>query len=230
MKDDRTEQPGSPGRRAAVYWFSDGLPELVFGAAFLAWGILGMVWRFNLPVRWTKIPMIAASLGFLLVFLFDRKILDWLKARLTYPRTGYVRPPAEPKPPQPGETMSLMNAPPYDENVTWFRLATVFVFFQATMLAGSYHGLRSVPVLMTAASVLVYALNLREPRSYAWWSVLPIAVAGWASAWVDVPAASREFLPILIGGAWLLSRGTWALVRYLRANPGHANLEPIAHE
>jgi hypothetical protein len=33
MKDEAAGQPGSPGRRAAVYWFSDGLPEMAFGVA-----------------------------------------------------------------------------------------------------------------------------------------------------------------------------------------------------
>jgi len=223
-------QAKSPGRRAAAYWFSDGLPEAVFGLAYLTWGVLGMAWSLRLAGRWSRTAGVAASLAFFLLWAFDRKALDWLKARLTYPRTGYVRPPAEPKPPLPGENLSIMNAPPYDENVTWFRLATVFVFWQVQMLVDMFRQPWGVPVLMTAAAVVVYVLSRSEARPYSGWTVLPIAVAGVASAWLRMPADSRLYLPILIGGAWLLARGTWTMVHYLRAHPRPAAVEATSHE
>jgi len=228
MKDSIAEQGDSPGRRAAAYWFSDGLPECIFGAAYLVWGVLGIVWRLDLLVHWGRLPMLAGLLGFSLVLGFDRKILEWLKVRLTYPRTGYVRPPAYPEPP--GAVQTLMDAPPSDENVTSFHRFTVVVFFQAMILATMSREFWTVPVCMTIVAVLVYILNRREARQYPWWSVLPIALAGWLSLLVSLPLKIRPLLPILIGGAWLLSRGTWTLVHYLRAHTRPAAVEALSHE
>jgi hypothetical protein len=83
---------------------------------------------------------------------------------------------------------------------------------------------------MTLAALMVYLLNRQEARPYSWWSVLPIAAAGWATLWLNVPARSQQFLPLLIGGAWLLLRGTWTLAHYLRAHPRPTAMEPAAHE
>jgi hypothetical protein len=160
----------------------------------------------------------AALLGFMILFVWDRKILDRLKARLTYPRTGYVRPPAPPR------------GSGKDENVTGFPWSTVWLFWVALTFVHFWDSQWMVPLLMAVVAAWIYAANRREARPYVWWSVLPIAVAGLASAWLDLSVKSREFLPILIGGAWLLARGTWTLVHYLRAHPRSAAMEATSHE
>ena len=43
MNNNTVEQMESPGRRAAAYWFVDGLPEIAFGFALLTFGLFG-VW------------------------------------------------------------------------------------------------------------------------------------------------------------------------------------------
>ena len=40
------------GRRAAAYWFIDGLPEIFFGILYLVWGFIGLVWGFYLGNPW----------------------------------------------------------------------------------------------------------------------------------------------------------------------------------
>jgi hypothetical protein len=212
MKDDRAGQPDSPGRRAAAYWFSDGLPETAFGVAYLVFGGLGVVSRLRTPDHWMELTVGAALLGFMILLHGSPKILDSLKARLTYPRTGYVRPPGG------------------DQCAYRFGVVTVWMFFVAMTWVHFWDSRWMVPVLMTIVAVLVYALNRREARPYSWWSVLPLVIAGLASARLDLPPKCRQFLPILIGGAWLLSRGTWTLVHYLRAHPRDAAVEAISHE
>jgi hypothetical protein len=223
IQDPAAGRADSPGRRAAAYWFSDGLPEIVFGLVSLILGVLGMAWGFQTANVWAFAAAMAALCGFLALLWWDRKILDFLKARVTYPRTGYVRPPADPKPPF-GGMVGIPNPRPYDRNEADFR-GPAIVFFSAMVVAPMANGRWIVPVLMTIAAVLVYAFNRREALPYSWRSVLPIAVAGWASAWLDLPDASRHFLPILIGGGWLLSRGVWTLARYLRAHPRYTAIE-----
>jgi len=230
IRDLAAEQADSPGRRAAAYWFSDGLPEIVFGPPYLMWGAAGLAWRLDIGSYWAFFAVTTVAMcGFFVVLLFDREILNFLKARVTYPRTGYVRPPAIPRSPS-GGTAGAANPKPRDRNVTLFRDSTAYMFVAAFAIVLWADGRWGVPVAMTIATVLIYFLSRHEARPYSWWSVLPIAVAGWATACMDLPRNGREFLPVLIGGAWLLSRGTWTLARYLRAHPRPVAVEPAAHE
>jgi hypothetical protein len=121
-------------------------------SAYLAWGVVGIAWGFHRLNLWYKWATIAAAVGFLVLFVRDRRILDWMKARLTYPRTGYVRPPGETGP-QPYDVLITLNdATPADENVTSFRMRGVWTFFLAMTLIDLFEGARwSVAVMMTAA-------------------------------------------------------------------------------
>ena len=222
MEDKIAVQPESAGRRAAAYWFIDGLPEIFFGVLYVVWGSTGLIWGFNLENPWMKGAMIAAALAFLLLFWKDRVILDYFKARVTYPRTGYVSPPAEPEPALSDKLITLGTAPPFDWNVTSFRMRTAFFFFLMSRLVNftteilSVDGRWSVAIVMALVALGVYAGNRRDAHAYSWQSALAIALAGLLSAGVEVPPRSRQFLPLLIGGAWLLAHGVPTLVRYLR--------------
>jgi hypothetical protein len=226
MRENTSLQADSPGRRAAAYWFIDGLPEIAFGLAYLVWGVLGMAWGFHRPNLWYKWATIAAAVGFLVLFVRDRKVLDWLKARLTYPRTGYVRPPSETKPQPYDPLITLSNPARVDENVTFFRIRGVWTFFLAMALINLFEGARwSVAVMMIAAAILEYHMNREEVHRYSWRTMLPIVPAGILAAFLDLPPHSRQFIPLVIGGVWLLSHGTWTLMRYLHAHPKRRDLE-----
>lgn len=165
--------------------------------------------------------LLGMTLAFLLLFWRDRMILDYLKTRLTYPRTGYVMPPAEPVPEPSVTWVRLGPAPPIDWNVTSFRYHAVLVFF----LAGAFVDFPlldwrwTVPILMAVVAVAVYAWNRREAHPYSWQSALSIALAGALSAGLELPPRSRRYIPLLIGGVWLLAHGVPTLVRYLRTYP-----------
>jgi hypothetical protein len=225
MEDKIAVQPESAGRRAAAYWFIDGLPEIFFGVLYLALGGIGLIWGFNLENPWMKGVLLVVTLAFLLLFWKDRVILDYCKARLTYPRTGYVRPPAEPEPALSDKLITLGTAPPFDWNVTSFRMRTAFFFFLMSRLVNftteilRVDGRWSVAMVMALVALGVYAGNLRDAHAYSWQSALAIALAGLLSAAVEVPPRSRQFIPLLIGGVWLLAHGVPTLVRYLRTDP-----------
>jgi hypothetical protein len=78
-------------KRVTRYWFSDGLAELSGGAMLLLIGIYfaSQEW---LPRGSAARAILEASLALLLIggALLTRKVVNAMKFRLTYPRTGYV--------------------------------------------------------------------------------------------------------------------------------------------
>jgi hypothetical protein len=77
-------------RRPQRYWNADGLPDLMMGLLWIVWGaalLLGRLvpddWRSF--VYWMVVPALLIVGGFASVWATKK-----LKARLTFPRTGYV--------------------------------------------------------------------------------------------------------------------------------------------
>ena len=87
-------------QRAWRYWFADGLPTLVAGLCCLlfAFDILYPRQGAEAPLSPLSVAVsVAVSLAAVGLYgaglLRHREIVEWLKTRITYPRTGYVRPP-----------------------------------------------------------------------------------------------------------------------------------------
>lgn len=213
----------SYGRRAASYWFADGLPEMLFGLALVIMAAMMFLWRLYAPKPWIRLDSLIVVAGFIFYYLMERKILDFLKSQVTYPRTGYAQPPEEvPRRVQTLTTLSLRPGPPAKENVTSFQWRTVmlvFWFCYPFILNGNPLGRWAVPVLTPALAITLFAVNRRSERPYRWWSALILALAGLVFVWVDVPAPLQRALPLLLAGGWLLAQGACTLVHYLRANP-----------
>ena len=131
--------------------------------------------------------MIATESLVLVMFITHRRILDSLKARITYPRTGYVRPPADfPSKHNSLDTiLTLGTAHQIDENVSSFRSNTVQLFITGFLLVLFLEVRWSLPLVMTAIAAAVYFLNRNDVRPYSWRAVLPIALAGFFSAGLD---------------------------------------------
>ncbi len=80
------------GRRGLQYWYDDGLTEMAVGCLFAAIGLLFLVEalapRASLPVNFSAIGIVVLVGG-------GMWIINWavkrLKARITYPRTGFVQ-------------------------------------------------------------------------------------------------------------------------------------------
>lgn len=223
MKYTTVVQINSPGRRAATYWFADGLPEVAFGLSLFVLGVWGIAlgvlhWR----NWWMGVGFALAYLMLLVMLIVHRRILDFLKARITYPRTGYVRPPADfpNKSDSLDKILTLGTAKQVDENTSSFRAHTVVVLISGHFFVSLLHEARwSLALVMTAIAAALYFWNRDDVRPYSWRAVLPIALAGFLAAGLDFMPEARGFLPLAIGGAWLLGIGTLTLVRYLRANP-----------
>jgi hypothetical protein len=160
---------------------------------------------------------LAMGMVFTLYALVGRHIIDVLKSRVTYPRTGYVQPPEE------AErltltTLSLQPDPPLKENVTFFerRVAMVVFFFLLTPFSAAPHWF--VPALMATLAAALYVLNRNSEPPCRWWSALILGLMGLVFLWVDVPLLLQPSLPLLLVGLWLVAQGGETLIRYLREN------------
>jgi len=211
----------SPGQRAASYWFVDGLPDIVLGVTVLVFGALGLWWRIHVPKPWMKLDLLLIGTGFCLILWKGREILDFLKSRLTYPRTGYVQPPEEFERTVVLTTLSLKPEPPVSKNVTHFAKRTVWVVFLPFLIPFNQDPVPRwfVPLAMPVLAVALYALNRNTERPYRWWSALILALTGLVFLWVEIPPLLQPLLPLLLAGVWLTTQGLCTLLHYLRANP-----------
>ena len=226
MKNNNAEQIKSPGKRAAAYWFIDGLPEILFGLFFLIPGILVTVLagyiRIQHPwIRW--IGMLLGLLGYS-IWCFHRPVLNFLKSRITYPRTGYAHPPIDFPTKAPSHPDCKILTPgtyhPADDNVSSFAGHTIPLMCFGVVPMGFLHSTSwGLPVVMSAIAAGIYILNRDGVRPYPWAAVLPIALAGFITSMLDLEPSFRVYIPMLICGVWLLVVGIWTLVGYLRANP-----------
>src|ERR1700674_2305849 len=84
------------GSKARDQWYGDGLYTLGYSALFL---LLGSATLIPLPVRpfwWEHWAVFVPLLALAYLVLRERSpVMTWLKARITYPRTGYVLPERE---------------------------------------------------------------------------------------------------------------------------------------
>ena len=77
-------------RRPQRYWNADGLPELMMGLVWMLWGLSWLIGE-SLPrgtvssFYWILTPALLALSGFASVWATKK-----LKARITFPRAGYV--------------------------------------------------------------------------------------------------------------------------------------------
>ena len=83
--------------RAWRYWESDGFYGLVMGTAIILLG-LGDLWSYGIRFSAGEFYGDALRIAAFLLFVEENSagwIIGWLKARVTYPRTGYVTPPQQ---------------------------------------------------------------------------------------------------------------------------------------
>lgn len=196
-------------RRAQGYWFVDGLPEIAGGAAMLACGAL-LYAAVATGAEW----MGTLALGFVIVaFPITAWIVQTLKERITYPRTGYVSYPS------PSRNRRLLAA----------AIALVF--------AGVF-----VPVSAAAQGREVSAVVLATGGAMAAITALRAWRTGMARFYINAAAllvfsaiistsetlGVQDSIGIVIGfmGVVSIANGTWTLLRYLRtyrAEPGGAS-------
>ena len=193
---------GEIERRPQKYWNIDGLPELVMGLLWMLWGgawlfgeTLPRDWRWN--VFWMLTPAILAFTGVSAVWLTKQ-----LKARLTFPRTGYVE----------------WNAPGRGTNALTAVMAIVVALIAVAALRGDWALSRSpAPVLGVILSLgfVVASLKQRAPHYLA---LAGVAITLGLLIGSRTGFSSVNWLFVGLGAACALS-GTLRLALFMKNHP-----------
>ena len=233
MTNKMAVQNKSPGRRAAAYWFEDGLPELLAGLMFFVCFLVLLASY----LKWINYVLFMVLWNVGITFLLTLpawgwKVLDLVKTGLTYPRSGYATPPGDPGPGQDffydllgkrkRETiLTFRTPPPQKTNVTNFGFRFQIIFILAILAYFIPFCIKgwSVALVTLAMAAVLHLITRRDAHAYTWFSVLPVALAGLLAAFLDLPPNTRTIIPILILSGWLVIRGLWLLVRFLRTHP-----------
>lgn len=177
-------------------YLQDGLTDLYMGAAMLLMGV---------TVREGRLIFFIAFL-----VIFGKRLMEWLKARLVTPRSGYARFPED------KTTGPLMLA---------LVLTAVLFVFSVLAARGSlgdihlwYQGLTMIPALMLSGGFVLLGFKSGLARYYLY--ALGMLAAGTYIATLPLPGRmenislflmSAGVLPVLLGAA--------VLARFLLRNP-----------
>jgi hypothetical protein len=199
-------------RRARDYWDIDGLPALLAGATPF---LLGVFWLYTGKDSVWDILWV----WFVLSCLFDGKV-EWLKNRITYPRTGYVAPPKETpySKRDPYTTISIIKEPvepvaPIVGRAS--RKAIGILHFPLLFLVLVFVDSRWIVCLACLASAFMFwHRNEDDPP---WFEIAGSVIAGLVTLPVDNSHRFGVFL--LVFGATGMVKGATLLTRYLRQHP-----------
>lgn len=187
-------------RRTRGYWMVDGLPELIMGSFFLLFSILQTL-LLVAPPNISGFVALLIPVLMVVCTLVSRFTLQKMKARLTYPRTGYVE---YPKPKRWQQmlgavigfgiglaSMALLVNTQFSS--AWLPLITGFTLAFAMIYLGFYMGTARFYLLAAFASALSICLSLLQ-------------IDGFLGA----------SLVLAFAGVWLLVSGGVTLRRYLQ--------------
>lgn len=209
-------------QRAWRYWFADGVTNLVVGVS-----ILLMAFCILDPPRWPPSPLAVAVwatalVGYVVLMMRHRDVVEWLKARTTYPRTGYVQAPC-PEADLVAVSLRGSEATPPEE-LQRFRSGrrTRALLMLALVLVASFGMIIfHTRWVFTAAGVIVAAAMWIARKDYRLSWIVP---AGFplVGLYVTFFVASRHQAPAHFLAGWgllFLLDGAVTLIRYLLENP-----------
>lgn len=192
-------------RRARNYWWADGVPQLIAGISAVILGLyIGLVFRES---PWSLIAIIPLFAFWAITFR-KKKITEWLKIRVAYPRTGYIPSPE-----------SLAALP--DDDMTFGRRLTLWLFAPYLMGLGLLFVVKAPWICLPVAAVvaLPFWLARRFGRQVSWIMALGVPITGLYMSLFPVTRKQRV-AELFVGiGILLLLDGTVKLIRYLRRNP-----------
>jgi len=221
----------SARQRALHYWFADGFSTLVAGFACLLFAFYVF---YGHNRRFTPLSILAALFllfAYLAITLRQREIVEWLKSRITYPRTGFALPPSLPEESatyanltvlalHEGESKRLVEA----GKIYADRKRRMLLVAAAVSLAMFSLMLVRQPWICAAAGVLMSVglwVGTRKEQPLSWLILAGFPLVGLGLAFVaeHVVDADRGACFLASTGALFFLDGALTLFRYLRRNP-----------
>lgn len=215
------------------------MPSLLsgIGCLLMAFFLLYPRHHSNSPVR--AVLSLTAVIFYGLVVLRQRQILDWLKARITYPRAGYVSPPYFSQDTERSRDVPVLRLFPADlsqqeeamrveadrRNRIWVTLALTLVTALAIMFIRSTWVCAAAGLLMAAA----IWLGARHEQRLSWIILGGFPLVGfWMAIFLGRDTVGPERIAYLLAGGGLLFflDGALSLVHFLRRNPRPASTVP----
>jgi hypothetical protein len=195
-------------RRVRRYWYSDGIAELASGGMFLLLGLyFGILGYFEEGSLVSVILQVSMVLVFIGGVFGVRWLVNTLKSRLTYPRTGYVEYRAKD-----GDTRKRR----------WVIVGSVMVITAVSVLLVDYIRVMESIVFITGLLVGVIFIALRGKSSglKRFYALGGLAIVlGLALAYSGLPQIYTLTLFYSLLGIAILISGGLVLRYYLAENP-----------
>lgn len=216
-------------QRSWHYWFVDGLPNLVAGTACLLIGFFLLTAQAR-PRKPFVLGFGVAAMVLYGVLLFRMKqVIEWLKARITYPRTGYAAPPYFTNDndtlPFDLTTLSLSGTDAKRssdvERLGQDRRRRAWLVIALLLLAvGATWFIESRWICLVVGLVASFSLwwGTRDNERAAWIEMIAFPFVGFYLLIFPVAQRNRMTFFVLGGGLALVLSGAFSLVRYLRHN------------
>lgn len=195
-------------QRVKRYWYTDGIGDLMGGGLFL---LLGLYFSIQQYFGDRSLVGVILQSSFVIILIggvmIGRRLINLLKARLTYPRTGYVE---------------YYTA---EKNITWRRIfAPVVAMTVAIFSVVITRKIDAIDSMVAVTGILVAVILLVKP---GWSSKVPRFYLLSVASLILGIALSVSGLPSgynlgafygLMGTAFAISGGL-TLQRYLQENP-----------
>jgi hypothetical protein len=223
-------------QQAWRYWFVDGLTHLLLGIAILSISICTLY-----PPRprafWQLAIWAAILTLYMALMLRQRQIVEWLKTKITYPRTGYVQSPFDVTDLAASPNMIELGLAGADERRAEARRLLVAQRRQVSLaaalaVAGSLAMLLIESRWVYTVSGLLFALALwalRRNEKVSWIAIVGLPILGACMTVFFVPGSyppNRVAWFMAGWGGLFVLDGTIALTRYLLRNPMPKVAEP----
>lgn len=200
-------------KRTLRYWTEDGLPDLYIGLGFILYAALTW-WSARSDSNWVE--------GFRSIFLIvlilgGRFLVEKIKMRLTYPRTGYL---AYPQPPRHELALRIL--------LGMFIAGTLaFIIFYTLSTQGETAGITLINILLPIlfGGILAAIAHRQGNLRYGIYAVIAIlsglAALPFAQSLppADQNAVHNGAVMLVITGAGMLIGGALTLVQYLNRHP-----------
>jgi uncharacterized membrane protein len=217
-------------KRSWSYWFADGLPQLLIGISAMLFGFYFI--SMTTPASTVLVVLSFAAFGaYLLIQIRAPQILEWLKARITYPRTGYAASPyfatkksvycdanlnltpvQDPKAPAIAEIKSLRRA----RNR---RLSRTYILMALASLGLWFVHALGICTLTGVVMGIILWMGTRADRSVSLLVILGFPIVGFSVGALQIAPHVRVGSFILGVGLLFLLDGFMSLLLYLRRHP-----------